>query len=114
MVMASRPGVEVASAPVTAVDLLGLASAFAGAALRIPLRAPWRGESSPLRNVAVSATREFVRSLMGYVTALPIDEFRSVEKVLDELSGLVLPPFVRARHVEMTSRTVGDVPGLWF
>src|SRR5580704_7460964 len=113
MVMASRPGVEVASAPVAAVDLLGLASALAGAALRIPLRAPWRGPSSPLRNIAVSSTREFVRSLMGYVTALPIDEFRAVEQVLDELSGFVLPPFVTARRVRMTSATIAGVPGLW-
>jgi acetyl esterase/lipase len=114
MVMASRPEVEVASAPVAAIDLMGLASAFAGAVLRIPLRAPWRGPSSALRNVAVSSTREFVRSLMGYVTALPIDEFRAIEKVLDELSGLVLPPFVAARHVQMTSATIAGVPGLWF
>jgi monoterpene epsilon-lactone hydrolase len=114
MVMASRPEVEVASAPVALVDLLGLAGAFAGAALRIPLRAPWHGTSSPLRNVAVASTREFVRSLMGYVTALPIDEFRAVEKVLDEVSGVLLRPFVAARRVGMTSATVGGLPGLWF
>src|SRR5580698_7894140 len=114
MAMASRPEVEVASPAVAAVDVLGLAGAFAGALLRIPLRAPWRGASSPLRNVAVASTREFVRSLIGYVTALPIDEFRAIEKVLDDISGVVLPPFVKARHVEMTSSTVGGVPGLWF
>jgi monoterpene epsilon-lactone hydrolase len=51
---------------------------------------------------------------MGYMTSLPIDEFRALERVLDGVSRVVLPPFVRAQGVTMTADTVGDVPGLWF
>jgi monoterpene epsilon-lactone hydrolase len=114
MVMASRPEVQVASAPIAVVDAAGLAGAFVAAMARIPLRAPWRGPSNPLRNIAVSSTREFVRSLMGYMTSLPIDEFRALERVLDEVSRGVLPPFVSAQGVTMTPGNVADVPGLWF
>lgn len=72
------------------------------------------GPASPLRNVAVASTRELVRSLMGYMTSLPIDEFRALESVLDDVSRAVLPPFVRAQRVKMTSSHVDGVPGLWF
>lgn len=112
--MASRSEVNVASAPIAVVDAAGLAGAFAAALTRTALRAPWRGPASPLRNIAVATTRESVRSLMGYMTSLPIDEFRALEQALDEISRLVLPPFVKAQGVTMTSGAVGDVPGLWF
>ena len=36
---------------------------------------------------------------MGYSSSLPIDEFRSVEMVLDDLCGVVLPPLVRSVDV---------------
>ncbi|MCW2497332.1 alpha/beta hydrolase fold domain-containing protein [Jatrophihabitans sp.] len=114
MVMAGRPGVQVASAPIAAVDVVGLGGAFAAALVRATLRAPWRGPQGPLRNVAVASTRELIRSLMGYMTSLPIDEFRALERVLDDISRLVLPPFVKAQQVQMESGCVGDVPGLWF
>jgi epsilon-lactone hydrolase len=112
--MAARPEVDVAGAPVAAIDVLGLAGAFAAALARTALRLPWRGPASPFRNIAVATTRESVRSLMGYMTSLPIDEFRALEQALDEVSRLVLPPFVKAQGVAMTSGEVGDVPGLWF
>lgn len=114
VVMASRAGVAVASAPVAVVDAVGLAGAFAAALAQTALRPPWRGPGSPLRNVAVATTRESIRSLMGYMTSLPIDGFRAMERVLDEVSRVVLPPFVRAQGVRMTAGVVGDVPGLWF
>lgn len=112
--MGKRPDVPTASVPIAAVDVLGLAGAFAGAIARIPLRAPWRGPRNPLRNIAVASTREFVRSLMGYMTSLPIDEFRSLEVLLDDVSRAVLPPFVAAQGVTMTHGEAGGVPGLWF
>lgn len=114
VVMAGRDGVQVASAPIAAVDTLGLAAAFGAAALRIPLRAPWRGPSSPLRNVAVACSREFVRSLMGYMTSLPIDEFRALERLLDDVSRAILPPVVHYRGAHMTAGAVGGIEGLWF
>jgi epsilon-lactone hydrolase len=114
VVMAGRAGVRTASAPVAAVDVFGLGAAFTAAILRIPLRTPWRGPASIARNVAVASTREFVRSLMGYMTSLPIDEFRALERLLDDVSRVVLPPFVAAQGVEMTTGSVAEVPGLWF
>lgn len=112
--MGKRPNVKTASAPIAAVDVLGLAGVFTAAVARVPLRLPWRGPSNRLHNMAVASTRELVRSLMGYMTSLPIDEFRSLEMLLDELSRTVLPPFVKAQGVEMTMNDVGGVPGLWF
>jgi epsilon-lactone hydrolase len=114
MVMSDRPEVQTASWPIAAVDIGNLASSFLGAIGRLPFRSPWRGPSSAPRNLAVSATREFVRSLLGYASSLPIDEFRSLERVLDAIAGLVLPPFVTLQGVESTTDEVGGVPGLWF
>jgi monoterpene epsilon-lactone hydrolase len=111
--MGSRPDVAVASKAIAAVDTLGLAGAFTAAIARIPLRAPWRGPRDPLRNMAIASTREFVRSLIGYMTSLPIDEFRALELVLDEISRVVLPPFVTARGATMSQGSVAGVPGLW-
>jgi epsilon-lactone hydrolase len=114
VVMADRPEVRTASWPIAAVDVAGLASNFLGAVARLPFRDPWRGPSSPPRNLAVSATRELIRSLFGYAVSLPIDEFRSLERVLDVISGRVLPPFVALQSVSMERETLGGVPGLWF
>ena len=79
--MADRSEVRTASWPVAAVDVAGLASNMLGAIARLPFRDPWRGPGSSPRNLAVSATRELIRSLFGYATSLPIDEFRSLERV---------------------------------
>jgi monoterpene epsilon-lactone hydrolase len=114
MVMGRRADVHTAGAAIAAVDVLGLVGSFAAALARVPLRAPWRGPRNPLRNIAVGSTREFIRSLMGYMTSLPIDEFRSLELLLDDVSRAVLPPFVSAQGVRMSSGEVGGVPGLWF
>src|SRR5580693_5162054 len=80
MVMSDRPEVKTASWQIAAVDVATLVSNFVGALGRLPFRTPWRGPSHPPRNMAVSATREFVRSLIGYASSLPIDEFRSLER----------------------------------
>ena len=114
MVMSDRPEVQTASWPVTAIDVAALASNFLGAAGRLPFRDPWRGPSNPVRNLAVSATRELVRSLLGYASSLPIDEFRSLESVLDGVAGRVLPPFVALQGVTSEPDRIGGVPGIWF
>ncbi len=114
MVMGRRPGVQTASKPIAAIDAVGLAGALAAALARVPLRAPWRGPLGPLRNVAVATTRESVRTLIGYLTSLPIDEFRALERVLDDVSRTVLPPFVAAQRVGMREEEIAGVPGLWF
>jgi monoterpene epsilon-lactone hydrolase len=114
MVMSDRPEVHTASWPIAAVDIAGLASNFIGAIGRLPFRDPWRGPGSQPRNLAVSATRELVRSLIGYASSLPIDEFRSLERVLDGISGQVLPPFVALQGVSSHPEVLGGVPGIWF
>jgi epsilon-lactone hydrolase len=112
--MSDRPEVETASWPIAAVDIAGLASSMVGAIGRLPFRRPWRGPSHVPRNMAVSATREFVRSLIGYASSLPIDEFRSLERILDGIAGLVLPPFVALQGGTSESAQIGGVPGVWF
>src|SRR5580692_6888096 len=114
MVMSDRPKVKSASRPVAAVDIAGLASSFAGAIGRLPFRDPWRGTGSKPRNLAVAATRELVRSLLGYASSLPIDEFRSLEALLDGIAGQVLPPFVALQGVASHREVIGGVPGIWF
>ena len=94
MVMGRRPGVERSSWPVAVTDLVGLVGQMGVAMARVPLRRPWAGEGNLAHNVAVTMTRETIRTFMGYSTSLPIDQFRSVELVLDDLSGAVLPPVV--------------------
>ncbi len=114
MVMSDRPEVQTAPWPIAAVDVATLASSFLGALGRLPFRDPWRGPSHLPRNMAVSATRELVRTLLGYASSLPIDEFRSLERVLDGISGRVLPPFVALQGVTSEQDRIGDVPGVWF
>ncbi len=112
--MSDRPEVHTAAWPIAAVDVATLASNFVSAIGRLPFRDPWRGPSHPPRNMAVSATREFVRTLLGYASSLPIDEFRALERVLDGVAGRVLPPFVALQGVTSRTEEVGGVPGVWF
>jgi acetyl esterase/lipase len=113
MVMADRPGVATAPAPIAAIDMTGLVATIASGLLRLPFRHPTRGAGSIPRNVGVSVTRELARSFLGYAMARPIDEFRSIELVLDRISGAVLPYYVALQDVATASGTVGGVPGLW-
>ncbi len=114
MVMADRPEVETASLPVVAIDTVGLAATMSLALCRVPFRAPWRGRGSLAHNVAVTVTREVIRSFLGYAMSLPVKEFRSIEKLIDELSGAVLPSWVDGEHVKIEAEEIGGVPGLWF
>ena len=114
MVMSDRPEVQTASWPIAVVDVATLASSFVGALGRLPFRDPWRGPSHPPRNLAVSATRELVRTLLGYASSLPIDEFRALERVLDGVAGRVLPPLVALQGVASEPDEIGGVPGVWF
>ena len=83
MVMADREGVETASVPVTAVTLLGLAEQLTNSVLRLPFHRPFDGPAGPLTNLGQNFTRNIIRSFMGYSSSLPIEEFRSMERLLD-------------------------------
>ncbi|WHU45713.1 alpha/beta hydrolase [Gordonia sp. L191] len=114
MVMADRPGVATASAPVTALTMVGLADSMLNGLARVPFRRFWQGPGGLLDNVGQSVTRQAVRSFMGYIVGLPIEEFRSMEKVLDELCRTVIPPFIHLTDdVEVTDDEINGVPGLW-
>ena len=112
--MGRRPGVARSSWPIATTDLVGLAGQLATAVARVPFRRPWSGEGNLAHNMAVSLTRETIRSFMGYSSSLPIDEFRSVEMVLDDLCGVVLPPLVRSLDVALQAASVAGVPGSWY
>jgi monoterpene epsilon-lactone hydrolase len=114
MVMGRRPGVARSSWPIATTDLIGLAGQLTAALARVPFRSPWSGEGSLPHNLGVAVTRETIRSFMGYSSSLPIDEFRSVELVLDDLCGVVLPPLVRSLDVTQHAATVAGVPGIWY
>ncbi|MFT4127323.1 MAG: alpha/beta hydrolase [Gordonia sp. (in: high G+C Gram-positive bacteria)] len=114
MVMADRPEVATASGPVTVLTMVGLADTLVNGLARVPFRPFWRGPGGLLDNIGQSVTRQTIRSLMGYIVGLPIEEFRSMEKVLDQLCRVVMPPFVEmVDHVEITDDVIAGVPGLW-
>ena len=111
VVMANRPDVKRAPAPIVAVDTVLLAEQMIGALLRVPARRPLRGPGSPVENVAYAVTREVVRSFMGYASSLPLPEFRSIELVIDDLCKVVMPPVVRALDVNSMRSSSGAFPG---
>lgn len=112
--MADRPEVQTASMPVTALTVVGLAESMLNGLARVPFRRPWQGPSGLLDNVGQSVTRQVVRSFMGYSMGLPIEEFRSMEKILDDICRFVMPPFVElADSVEIADDSIGGVEGIW-
>ncbi|HEY9312496.1 alpha/beta hydrolase [Williamsia sp.] len=114
MVMADRPEVKTASTPVTALAVLGLAESMLNGLARVPFHRPWSGPGGLLDNVGQSVTRQAVRSFMGYSMGLPIEEFRSMEKILDDICRVVMPPFIEVvDRVEITKDTIGGIDGLW-
>lgn len=114
MVMAKRPGVATAPVPIAAIDTAVLAGQLAAALARVPFRRPFHGRSSLPANVVTSVTREVLRSFMGYVSSLPVPEFRSVELLLDELCRVTMPPVVRSFDVEQRNVVLGGVPGIHY
>lgn len=115
MVMADRNGVRTASAPITAVTVVGLAEQLTNSVLRLPFRRPFDGPSGPVTNLGENFTRGVIRSFMGYSSSLPIEEFRSMERILDGICKVVMPVWSRFRDdVDLHEGLVGGVPGLWF
>lgn len=114
MVMADRTDVPTSSAPVAVANLVGLAGQLAVGLGRVAFRRPWEGHGTLPRNVATALTREEVRTFMGYASSLPIEEFRSVELVLDRLCRVVLPPFVWRYGVTTRDATIAGVPCTWY
>ena len=53
-----------------------------------------------------------MRAFLGYTTSLPTSEFRSLEKLLDALCRVMLPPVLRRIDVVMDETEIGGVVGL--
>jgi len=114
MVMADREGVKTASGPVTALTMLGLVGTVGNGLARLPFVHPFRGPGGFADNLGQSATRLAVRAFMGYTMSLPIPEFRSMERVLDRLCRVVMPPVVGGiGRVELEQAQVGGIDGVW-
>jgi monoterpene epsilon-lactone hydrolase len=114
MAMGDRPGVETASAPIAALDVVLGLQYMASALGRLPFRTPFRGGSSALSNLGSSVTREVVRSFMGFASSLCISEFRSFELVVDNACKVIMPPFVRSLEVAARQIELGGVPGILY
>ncbi len=112
MVMGRRPDVPTAPVAVSAVDTVLLVQQLGAALVRVPFRAPMDGRSNPAANLTKNVTREVLRAFMGYTSSLPVDEFRSVEMLLDDLCRVVMPPVVRAFDVDAVRTSFGGVPGI--
>ncbi|MFT4041599.1 MAG: alpha/beta hydrolase [Gordonia sp. (in: high G+C Gram-positive bacteria)] len=114
MVMANRPEVRTASGPVAVMTMVGLAESLLNGLARVPFQQPWRGPGGVLDNIGQSVTRNTVRAFMGYSMGLPIEEFRSMEKLIDDICTTVMPPVIGyAGQVEITDDTINGVPGIW-
>ena len=114
MVMADRDGVATAPGVIAAVDAVVLGQQLAAAVLRVPFRAPLRGPANPVANLAANVTRETLRSFMGYSSSLPVDEFRSIEQMLDRVCGVVMVPVVASYGVTRRAVTLAGVPGILY
>lgn len=110
MVMARRPEVRTAPAPIAAVDAAGLAQQMGAALARVPFRRPWDGPAGLWHNLGQNVTREVVRTFMGYSSSLPIEEFRSIEAGLDVLARAALAPVVALEGVAQHGDVIGGVP----
>ncbi len=114
MVMAERPEVATAPAPIAVVDTVLLVQQIGAALIRVPFRNPLQGHSRAITSLGASATREVVRAFMGYASSLPIDEFRSIEQMLDTVCTAVMPPVVAAFGVQAHRTSFGGVPGILY
>ena len=114
MVMADRPEVATASGPVSALAVVGLAESMLNGLARVPFQKPWSGPGGLLDNLGQSVTRQTIRAFMGYSMGLPIEEFRSMEKFIDDICKIVLPPVVGlAGKVEIVADEIAGIPGIW-
>jgi len=114
MVMGRRPDVRTAPPQIATFTVTGLAEQLLTSLATVPFRHPWDGPSGTVENIGQAVTRRVVRTLMGYATGLPTEEYRSLEVVLDDICRVVLTPIVHRMGVETRADTVGGVPGIWY
>ena len=112
MVMGRRPEVETAGPLGTGRALGKLGVDLARHLAVVPLHRPWEGPANPATNVLRDVMRTTVRSVMTTAMALDTPELRSLEIVLDDAAGAVMPPPWR-RGIRVRPDEVGGVPGEW-
>ena len=94
--------------------MVGLVDNMINGLARIPFQKPLSGPGGILDNIGQAVTRQTVRSFLGYSVSLPIEEFRSMEKILDQICGAVLTPVVSTfGGVEIEADVVGGQEGIW-
>jgi monoterpene epsilon-lactone hydrolase len=113
MSMAKRPDVKTSRAAIATIDVFGLTQHLATSLMHIPFRRVLSGGGSVPDRVSAAVVREVSRSFIGYTTGLPIDQFRSVERVIDEICRATLGISTRLHNVTVEERTYGGVPGLF-
>jgi acetyl esterase/lipase len=84
-----------------------------GALATFPMHRPWEGPASLVDNTVQEGVREVLKSLLTYAVTLPTPRLRSLEKVLDDLCRVALPPFATADGVILEDGDVNGVPGVW-
>ena len=114
MSMAKRPEVKTSRPLIAAIDMFGLAQHLTTSILHVPFRGVLSGSGSFLDRVSTAVVREISRSFIGYSTGLPIDQFRSIELIIDEMCRATLGLSTRVHQVTIEERTYGGVPGLFF
>jgi len=114
MAMARRPEVKTSRPAIAAIDSFGLAQHLVNAILHVPFRGALRGAGNIVDRVSTAVVREVSRSFISYISGLPIDQFRSVELVLDEMCRATLGLSTLIHQVSIEQRTYGGVPGLFF
>lgn len=113
MVMGRRADVETAGRIATTRSLLGLGAAIGSSLVGSALRRPWDGPADAFTNTRRTAVRAGTKAMMSYATDIPTPELRSIEIVLDDVCGVVLPlPGLRG-HISVSRGTVGGVSGYW-
>jgi acetyl esterase/lipase len=113
MSMAKRPEVKTSRLPIAAIDVFGLSQHITTSLLHIPFRRVLSGGGSMTDRASAAVVREISRAFIGYTTGLPIDQFRSVELVIDEICRGTLGVSTRLHQVSFEQRTYGGVPGLF-
>jgi epsilon-lactone hydrolase len=113
MVMADRPGVATANPLETALTVAELGARMSATVATLPLHQPWSGPASMVDNTVEESLREILKTLLTYSMNLPTPRLRSLEKVLDDLCKVVLPPVATRGGVTVDDDTVGGIPGVW-
>jgi acetyl esterase/lipase len=111
--MADRPGVRTASGPETALTVAELGARLGGTLATLPLHQPWSGPASVVDNTVKESLREVLKTLLTYAMSLPTPRLRALEKLLDDLCRVVLPPVATRGDLTIEDDVVGGVPGVW-